>query len=103
VIAPPPAPKIYTADDSDVVAPVIERQGLPPFPPQLTVSRNGLLEVVIDERGLVESVVMRLSINPVYDRLVVDTARTWRYRPATRGGVPVKFRKVVQIAVKRGP
>jgi TonB family protein len=56
---------------------------------------------VIDERGLVESVTMRVSVNPMYDRMAVDAARSWRYRPATRAGVPVKFRKAVQISVKR--
>jgi TonB family protein len=99
--AAPPAWKIFTADDTDVAPPVAERQGLPPFPQNLPIARTGILEVVIDERGLVESVTMRVSVNPMYDRMAVDAARSWRYRPATRAGVPVKFRKAVQISVKR--
>ena len=78
-----------------------ERQTLPEFPATLTVNRNGMLEVVIDERGSVESAVIRVSMNPRYDRLVLDAVRSWRYRPATRGGVPVKYRKAMAIAVKR--
>ena len=100
VVPQPAAPQIFSADDPDVTAPVAERQGLPPFPAQLTASRNGVLELVIDERGSVESVVMRVSINPRYDRMVLDAARSWRYRPATHVGVPVKYRKAMQIAVK---
>ena len=100
VAAQPAAPRIFSADDPDVVAPGAERQTLPQFPAQLTASRNGILELVIDERGSVESVVMRVSINPRYDRMVLDAARSWRYRPATVGGVAVKYRKTMQIAVK---
>jgi TonB family protein len=100
-IPQPAPPRIFSADDADVVAPVSERQQtLPQFPAQLTVSRNGMLELVIDERGSVESAVIRVSMNPRYDRMVLDAVRSWRYRPATRGGVPVKFRKAMQIAVK---
>jgi hypothetical protein len=99
-IPQPAPPRIFTADDADIVAPVTERQALPQFPAQLTASRNGMLELVIDERGAVESAVMRLSINPRYDKLVLDAARSWHYRPATRGGAPVKYRKTMQIAVK---
>jgi TonB family protein len=93
-------PRIFSSDDGDVVAPVTERQSLPPFPAQLTARGNGMLELVIDERGAVESAIIRVSINPRYDRLVLDAARSWHYRPATRGGVPVKYRKAMQIAVK---
>jgi len=100
-IPQPAPPRIFSADDTDVVAPVSERQMLPQFPAQLTANRNGVLEVVIDERGAVESAVIRVSINPRYDRLVLDAARSWHYRPATREGMPVKYRKALQIAVKR--
>jgi len=100
VVPQPAAPQIFSADDADVTAPGAERQGLPPFPAQLTASRNGVLELVIDERGAVESLMMRVSINPRYDRMVLDAAKSWHYRPATRGGVPVKYRKMMQIAVK---
>ena len=100
-IPQPAPPRIFSGDDGDVAAPVAERQTLPEFPAQLTVSRNGVLELVIDERGAVESAVMRVSMNPRYDRLVLEAARSWRYSPATHGGVPVKYRKSMQIAVKR--
>ena len=55
---------------------------------------------MIDEQGAVESLMMRVSIDPRYDRMVLDAARSWHYRPAMRGGVPVKYRKMMQIAVK---
>jgi TonB family protein len=92
-------PKIFTTENSDVTAPVVLRQALPPFQSPTAVTRPGVLEVVIDERGAVESAVLRASINPRYDRLVLDATRSWRYQPARRQGVPVKYRKLVQINI----
>jgi outer membrane biosynthesis protein TonB len=80
------------------------RQSLPPIPQQIqrsVVSREGVLEIVIDETGAVEAAQMKVSFSPVYDRLAVAAAVEWLYKPATLGGVPVKYRKVVQIAFKR--
>ena len=96
-----PAPlRVYGPEDTNVVPPVIVRQSLPPFPSNL-IGKGGTLEVVIDEEGAVEAVTMRTSLNPSYDRLAVAAAREWEYKPALKDGVPVKFRKVVQVLVKR--
>jgi hypothetical protein len=99
--APSRVPAVFTSDDADVVMPVADKQVLPPFPAEMQMANRGLLELLIDERGFVESAAMRMPISPRYDRMVLDAARTWRYRPATRGGVPVKFRKTIQIAIKK--
>jgi TonB family protein len=60
----------------------------------------GVLEIVINERGLVESASMRTSISSAYDKLALAATTAWRYKPATIDGEPVKFRKLIQIAVK---
>jgi tetratricopeptide (TPR) repeat protein len=93
-----PAP-IYDASAADVVPPAPLEPILPPvsplrLPPQ---QQPGLLEIVVNEAGRVESAVLRRSISPKYDTLLLDDARTWRYRPATLAGKPVKFRKVIEI------
>jgi len=59
----------------------------------------GAIEVVIDEKGFVVQATMRASVLPSYDRQVVSAAQNWRYRPAMVNGTPVKFRKMVQVAV----
>jgi len=96
-----PEPKYYSADDGNVVPPMIISQYLPPFPANITVAQPGILEVLIDERGLVVGVSMRVPVSPRYDRLAVEAARGWRYQPATLDGVTVRYRKVVQISIKR--
>jgi hypothetical protein len=99
----PPAKLIYTADDPGVTAPVPVRQEVPRVPTAITSQARdrGLLEIVIDEQGRVVSMAMRLSVHPVYDTQLVSAAREWRYQPATLNGKPVKFRRLVQIAVSK--
>ena len=83
-----------------MIPPVVVNQTLPPYPGQVIIPRNGKLEIVIDESGAVESAVMTGSVSQAYDAMVLAAAKAWRYRPATANGVPVKFRKTVQITIR---
>lgn len=109
---PPPAPApavaaavipfggIYGGTEPGVSPPVTVRQTLPPFALDITGRRDGVLELVINEAGMVESAVMRSSVNPRYDSNVMAAAKGWKYQPATLNGTPVKFRKMINISVK---
>jgi hypothetical protein len=98
----PAAPQIYGPDDVNVVPPASIRQVVPAFEFQMLVPPSpGSVEIVINERGLVESAMMRKSIFPRYDAQVVEATRTWQYQPARLNGEPVKYRKVVNISVKK--
>jgi len=101
---PPPAapaqPRVYTGGETGIVAPAVINQALPPFPGQVVIPRNGKLEVTIDELGVVESAVMTSTVSQTYDAMVIAATKTWRYKPATMNGRPVKFRKTVQITIK---
>jgi TonB family protein len=55
---------------------------------------------VIDERGRVIGIRVRKSVHPLYDTQLMTAARDWSYRPAVAGGVPVKFRKLIEIRVE---
>jgi hypothetical protein len=92
-------PRLYSASDEGVVPPVALRQQLPSYPGQVTRPMVGAIEVVIDEKGYVVQATMRASVLPSYDRQVVGAAQNWRYRPAMVNGTPVRFRKMVQVAV----
>lgn len=106
---PPPAapavplpPRIYAAGEGGVVAPVPIHQVLPPFPTSNAFAPSeGVVEVVINEQGAVESAVMRSSLGSMYDRQVITATKTWQFKPAMVDGKPVKFRKAIQITVKR--
>ncbi len=95
----PTVARIYTMADADVVPPAVIRQTLPPYTAQGGLAGTGTIEVIIDEKGRVEYVAMRTSVHPAYDRQALSAARSWQYSPALVGGVPVKYRKMVQIAV----
>jgi TonB family protein len=98
--AAPVVPRIYTADDPNVMPPSVVSQALPMFPGQVMTARTGRIEVVIGESGQVESATMVESVTSKYDSMAVAAAKAWRYAPATVNGTPVKYRKVVQITIK---
>ena len=102
VAAPTPG-RIYQAEDQGVTIAVPVKQEVPRVPSAFTsqAKERGLLELVIDETGRVVSVMVRMSVHPLYDTQLVGAAREWKYLPATFGGQPVKFRKMVQVTVKQ--
>ena len=94
--------RIYNVNDANVTLPVVVRQDLPTFSGQVFVHTNATLDVVIDENGLVESAAIVSGLIPRYNPLVLAATKAWRYRPATVDGVPVKFRKRIQITLVPG-
>lgn len=90
---------IYDASVPDVIAPVPLKPILPPLSRAFSTPTPtpGVFEIVIDEKGQVESAVVRHSISPQYDSFFLREARNWRYQPATRNGKAVRFRKVIEI------
>jgi tetratricopeptide (TPR) repeat protein len=104
VVAKPVAPvvdpnRIYLSTDADVVAPATIRQVLPPFNRVIQKPIVGAMEVLIDETGKVVSATMRTPVEVSYDHQAVTAALSWRYRPATVNGAPVKFRKFIQVSL----
>jgi hypothetical protein len=96
---PPPPPKVYSVEDRNVVPPQAIRQQIPPFPGRVTLPKTGVLELVINDNGNVESALMRVPVNPQYDRMTTAAAKTWQYQPATIDGTPVRFVKRINVAL----
>jgi TonB family protein len=101
--APKEPPRVWGAEDAGVVAPVPLRQDVPRVPTTISsqARERALLEIVIDEQGRVINLALRMSIHPMYDPQLLAAAKEWRYKPATVDGVPVKFRKLIQITVDK--
>ena len=91
---------VYSMLDKGIAAPVEITRPVPiwtaPRGMQLALYQ-GLMEVVIDEAGRVESAVVRRSISPSFDAELVAATSRWRFQPATRGGTPVKYRRTYEI------
>jgi len=100
VDAPKPV-RIFDSNDLDVVPPVTVKQDLPRVQRPVLVERTGVLFIVIDERGGVESAIITEPLDRTYDSMVLAAARTWTYQPATRNGAPVKYRKRIQLTLPR--
>jgi tetratricopeptide (TPR) repeat protein len=95
----PEPPRIYASSDANVVPPAIVRQALPAYPGSVFRQMLGLIEVVIDEAGAVSTATIRGSITTSYDKQILLAAQEWRYKPAMLNGTPVKYRKLIQIAL----
>lgn len=95
---------IYSVADSDVIPPVDIDRRLPRWVPRTDAARrgsfSGTLSVVINEQGAVESATLLEPVTPAYDGDLIATAKRWKFRPATKGGVPVKFQKSFGIALQ---
>lgn len=91
---------VYSILDRNVVAPVEVSRPQPILdaprgtPPGLY---QGLVEVVIDEAGRVESATIRRSISAAFDAELLASTEKWRFQPATRGGQPVKYRRSYEV------
>lgn len=67
----------------------------------VTPTARMVLEVLISEQGRVERATVTQSFNSVYDAILVNATKDWTYQPATRGGKPVKYLKVLELTFQR--
>jgi hypothetical protein len=95
---------IYSPLDKDVVPPVELQRPMPRWSPLnrlvAQATFRGLIEIVIDERGAVETATMAKPVTPMYDDLLLQSARNWRYTPAKKAGRPVRYRQVLEIVLR---
>ena len=97
-----PQPAVYRDGDAGVVPPVTIHQNLPQWivPPGTRPGAwqpEAVIEITIDESGKVANAVLRKPFHPTYDPQLIRAARAWKYEPATKDGVPVRFTKMVSV------
>ena len=54
-----------------------------------------VVEVTIDDKGNIVQKVVVQSLNPAIDGKVLEALENWRFRPATRNGVPIASKQDV--------
>ena len=98
--APPaaPAPAAAKAEITQTAAPValpdtplvVLKQDLPPMPFSIIALGNGeyrgVIELAIDERGNVTDARILQSVHAIYDPILLQSARSWRYEPPRIAG-----------------
>ncbi len=95
------ASMVFDVRDPSVVPPVVERQDISRWSGSLPRPRSGAnlgsVEIVIDESGAVTDAVIRTSVSRFYDAVLLESAKLWRYQPATRQGRAVKYRRTISV------
>jgi TonB family protein len=96
-------PDIYS-DVDRIQPPVPVQRDVPRWTPPDAAARQtthrGHVEIVVDETGAVESVAVADSVHANYDASLLEAARKWRYRPATRNGQPVRYRLLTEVVLR---
>jgi hypothetical protein len=83
---------LYKSGDAGVTEPVLVKPYLPPRPhPPIPDSALGVLEVVVDAHGRVESVHLKSPANRFREKWWLFTAKDWQFEPARKNGMPVRF------------
>jgi len=91
---------VFTAADSTVTPPVIVRPVLPKeLPPGVPASQVGTIELVVDEQGDVLHVKLVSPANRFHERMLVSAAKMWKFRPAYKDGIPVRYKTRVRLTV----
>jgi TonB family protein len=75
---------------------------MPRFPGGLREPVSGVIEVIIDTAGKVESARIIDPVHLHYDGLLTNAAKKWQYQPATVDGTPVRFNKRIKVDLAPG-
>ena len=87
-----PDVQLYKSGDVGVTEPVLVKPYLPlRAQPPIPDSALGVLELVVDARGMVESVHLKSPANRYREKWWLFTAKDWRFEPAKKNGMPVRF------------
>jgi hypothetical protein len=95
----PPDLNIYATGADGVSPPVGIRPQLPrELPSTLRSEDLGQIELIVAADGTVESVKLLGGHRSVHDAMFLSVAKAWRFQPAVKNGVQVRYRKTIWIA-----
>jgi TonB family protein len=101
VASPAATPPAYGPEDKGVLPPVVLARPMPAWQPRNDIDKRrvfqGVIEVLVDEKGDVVSVALGKSVHLLYDKDLLEIARKWKFKPATKDGVPVRYRRTFEI------
>jgi outer membrane biosynthesis protein TonB len=95
----------YDARSAGVTAPkLLTPQVYRPFEPAAPRSASGpAILIVVNEDGTVDTVKATFVPTTVGDNMLMtnalSVAKTWKFRPAEKDGLPVKYQLIVPLSV----
>jgi hypothetical protein len=94
-----PDQTLYAAGADGVSPPVgVGPQLLRELPSTINTDDVRRIELVVATDGTVESVKLLGPERNVHDAMLLSVVKAWRFHPALRNGVPVRFRKTFSVA-----
>jgi TonB family protein len=98
--AAPAAPPIFNIGEPGVIGAIALAKPLPPWQPapsEAKLNFYGIVEIIVGEDGRVVTATILKSVNARYDSQLLAATRNWKFRPATKDGVPVRFRYTMTV------
>ena len=99
--SPPSSPP---AAASPFVPAVVIQETLPIWtPPNPSIARNeynGAVKVRIGTDGRVKAASIDRPSHPAYDAVLLNTARSWLYKPAMQNGTPIESERVIAVRLR---
>jgi tetratricopeptide (TPR) repeat protein len=95
------APRTYSTADAGVSKPVVVARPLPEWnpknPAEAKLDFYGVVELLIAEDGKVLSAVLTKKAHPSYDDQLLKAATEWKFRPAMKDGMAVRYRYTLEV------
>jgi tetratricopeptide (TPR) repeat protein len=102
--SPAASPSSPPAAASPFVPAVVIQETLPIWtPPNPSIARNeynGAVKVRIGTDGRVKAASIDRPSHPAYDAVLLNTARSWLYKPATQNGTPIESERVIAVRLR---
>lgn len=72
----------------------------PPNPSVARIEYNGAVKVRIGADGRVKAATIDRPTHPAYDTALLNTARSWLYKPAMQNGTPIESERVIAVRLR---
>jgi hypothetical protein len=95
VVDTPIVPEVFTSASEGVTPPINVHQQLSPTVDLANLSR---IEIVVAPDGSVESARLLDNRPDVLGGMFLSAVKTWRFHPALKDGVAVRYRKIIVVS-----
>ena len=95
------ASALFDSSDVNVTPPVTLRPRVPTIADAASSETVGVVEAIVSATGVVEKVKLLSPPESIHQSMILSAIKTWRFRPATKDGQPVRYRQLIPVAMPR--